>query len=683
MKIAFTHNIQLTVSEDEAEFDRPETVAAITQGLRNLGHIVEPIDVAGPASRVVARLEALNPELVFNTAEGSKGRFREAFYPALFDRLGLPFTGSDAYVCALTLDKNLTKMVLASQGIPTPKWIFVNDRSAISLKKIQGLRFPLMVKPNFEGSSMGITIDSVVETPEQLLARAEYLLSRYPAGILIEEFITGRDLVVPFIEKASPETGGALEPAVYDYEEKYAAKRKYLFYDFEMKSVGFNHVHVKVPADITPEQREKVLELSRKIFKTLDIRDLGRIDFRLSEDGEIYFIEINALPSLEAGASIYKSGALVGLDTMEKVLEAIITSAAERYGLYIPSVKPSRKKTRIRVGLIYNLKHQETTPKRTADAEAEFDKPETIAAIRRALESYGHEVVKLEATPELSSILPNYGIDVVFNIAKGFRGRTRESQVPALLELLGIPYTGSDPTTLSIALDKGLAKRLVAEAGLRTPPFVLMVSGKERLPKNLYFPVIVKPVAEGSSKGIVETSVVETEEELRRLVAEISGKYRQAVIAESFLPGREFTVGLLGEKRPKVLPIMEVLFENHSQRYPIYSFDNRFVEDHIRYEVPARIEPSLRAELEKQARSVFAILGCRDIARIDFRLDKNGHINFMECNPLPSLVPGYSDFCLIAEAAGMNYRTLIGEILDPALRRLREKNKEKLLAGAL
>ncbi|MFP4081723.1 MAG: ATP-grasp domain-containing protein [Candidatus Aminicenantes bacterium] len=680
MKIAFTHNIQLTISEEEAEFDRPETVSTITQALRDLGHTVEPIDVAGPASRLVARLEALNPDLVFNTAEGSKGRFREAFYPALFDRLSLPFTGSDAYVCALTLDKNLTKMVLTSQGIPTPRWIFINDLAAFDPGQTIPLRFPLMVKPNFEGSSMGITIESVVENPDELRTRVEYLLSRYPAGILIEEFIVGRDLVVPFLEKASAKTGGVLEPAVYHYDEKYASKRKYLFYDFEMKTTGFNHLLVKVPADISSEQREEVIFFSKKVFKALDIHDLGRIDFRMGEDGKIYFIEINALPSLEAGASLYKSGALAGLDTTEKVLQAVLSSAAERYGLNIPSVRPIRRKSQIRIGLIYNLKRPESTAQRITDAEAEFDKPETIAAIRRAIESYGHEVVKLEATPELSSILPSSGIDVAFNVAKGLRGRTRESQVPALLDLLGIPYTGSDPTTLSIALDKGLAKRLVAEAGLINPPFVLMTTGKERLPRNLYFPVIVKPVAEGSSKGIIETNVVETEEELRKLVTEISARYMQAVIVESYLPGREFTVGLLGEKRPKVLPVMEVLFTDHTQKYPVYSFDNRFVEDQIKYEVPANIESSLMSELERTARSVFSILGCRDIARIDLRLDKKGRINFMECNPLPSLIPGYSDFCLIAEAAGMNYRSLIGEILAPALRRLREKSKERLLA---
>src|SRR5215475_5634754 len=136
MRVAFTHNVQTNTSEEEAEFDTPTTIAALTEALRGLGHDVEPIEVSGPASRVVARLEALNPDLVFNTAEGTRGRFREAFYPALFDRLGMPFTGSDAYTCTLTLDKQLTKLVLSQHGIPVARGKVVR-----LLRELDGLDF--------------------------------------------------------------------------------------------------------------------------------------------------------------------------------------------------------------------------------------------------------------------------------------------------------------------------------------------------------------------------------------------------------------------------------------------------------------------------------------------------------------------------------------------------------------
>lgn len=683
MKIAFTHNLQLSNSEEEAEFDRPETVAEITENLRSLGHIVEPIDIAGPASRIVARIEALNPDLVFNTAEGTQGRFREAFYPALFDHLNLPFTGSDAYVCALTLDKHLTKMVVTAHGIPTPRWIFVNDIRNLDNITTGALRYPLIVKPNFEGSSKGIHSDSVVENAEALLKKAESLLRIYPAGIIIEEFIKGRDLTVPYLEKASSGKGGVLEPAMYSYDRPKNEELKYQIYDYEMKSVYFDNVHVHVPAKITKEQKNLVQTHTKRIINAIGIRDLCRIDFRIGDDNEIYFIEVNALPSLETGSSLYISSAHAGLKTPAKVLDAVVNSAAERFGLDIALLKTSKRKQTLLVGLTFNLKHNGNgTALKTGDDEAEFDSPETVSAIKGAIESYGHKVVELEATPELPSILPGAGVDLVFNVAEGFDGRSREAHVPALLDLLGIPYTGSDATTLSLALDKALAKRLVNEAGLNTPPFLLMSSGKERLPKNLTFPVIVKPFAEGSSKGILSRSVVENESELRELVSETANKYKQAVIAESYLPGREFTIALIGEKRPKALPPLEVIFTDNSRKFPIYSYDTKLPDTKaVTFEVPAKIDMKLQKEIERYAKSVFSILGCRDFARVDFRLDENGKVNFMECNPLPGLTPDFSDFCVIAKAAGISYRSLIGEIMAPAIRRLREKNREKLFGG--
>ncbi|MFH1654609.1 MAG: ATP-grasp domain-containing protein, partial [Pseudomonadota bacterium] len=557
---------------------------------------------------------------------------------------------------------------------------FIDSMAALNeIKKSSTLKFPMIVKPNFEGSSMGITMDSVVENFDALKKQVETQLPKYPNGLIVEEYIKGFDLTVPFLEKAAPESGGILEPASYEFHSESNAKRKYDIYDFEMKSINYNSVSVNVPAPISTEQKKEVIELSKKIVKTLNIRDMGRIDFRVADDRKIYFIEVNALPSLEPGASIYISSAHAGLDSLEKVLGSIVQSAIDRFGLKKNSNKLNGKKTPIKVGLTYNLRRVKLIE--NSDQDAEFDAPETIEAIRRAIESFGHEVVELEATTELPSILPTSSVDVVFNIAEGIEGRTRESQVPALLELLGIPYTGSDATTLSIALDKGIAKRLVTEAGLFTPPFIQMMSGKERLPKNLTFPVIVKPIAEGSSKGIVMTSVVETEAELRKMVQEIAAKYRQAIIAESFLPGREFTVALLGEKRPRALPPMEVVFTDLEQKHPTYSFETKFFSKQIKYEVPAKIEEPLRRELERVSKNIFTILGCRDLARVDLRLDQDGKVNFMECNPLPGLTPGFSDLCIIAEASGLNYRALIGEILNPAIRRMKEKNKEKYQNG--
>ena len=672
MRIAFTHNVQLGGTEDEAEFDTPETIAAITSALRGLGHDVEPIEVSGPPSRVVARLEALSPDLVFNTAEGSRGRFREAFFPALFDRLGMPFTGSDAYVCALTLDKQLTKLVLSQRGIPVAR-----DRLVRGLRDVNGLdlRFPLIVKPNYEGSSMGIRADSVVDDEAQLSARVTELLGQYPAGVLVEEYVTGLDIVVPFLEKASPATFGVLEPAGYEFDLRLVADRKYPVYDLELKTSASHAVQVKVPAGLPPDTRARILETSRKVFEVLQIRDLGRIDYRVRPDGSFCFLEINALPSLEQGAAIYQCAALVGMSKMDAVLDSVVRSAAERYGLDWRPARKARRSQKTRVGLIFNLRATTPSPNNVDEQTAEYDSPETVQAIKQAIASYGHEVVELEATPELPQLLPASGVDVAFNIAEGIGGRARESQVPALLELLGIPYTGSDPTAIALSLDKAVAKRLVQQAGLLTPPFVLMATGRERLPRGFRFPAIVKPVAEGSSKGIQRTSVVEDEKALRALVSEQSARYGQAMLVEAFLPGREFTLGLLGERKPRVLPPLEVRFTDSTDQHPVYAFDSKFYSRGVELQVPAQVDPALGKELQRVARAAFIALGCRDVARIDVRLDAEGRVNFIECNPLPGLAPGFSDLCLIAQATGMEYRVLIGEILASALRRMRERRR--------
>jgi D-alanine-D-alanine ligase len=371
--------------------------------------------------------------------------------------------------------------------------------------------------------------------------------------------------------------------------------------------------------------------------------------------------------------SILRAAARVaGLDTLAATFERILASACVRYGIS-PKPVPRTKKRTVRVGLTYNEKRIKPGQGGENDVEAEFDSPTTIDAIVKAIASHGHEVVKLEATPELASTLGSDDVDVVFNVAEGMRGRNRESQVPALLELLDIPYTGSDPATLALALDKGLAKRVVGQAGFATPRWAVLATGKEKLPKDLRFPVVVKPIAEGSSKGVLGKSVAYAEEEARDHARAIVERYGQPALVEEFLPGREFTVAILGHPKPRVLAPMEIVFRP-DLKDPIYTFDHKLdANDEVRYEAPAKLDPKLLREIERLALGAFTTLGCRDVARIDLRLDASGHPSFIECNPLPGLTPGWSDICLIATAVGLSYEALIGEILAPALRRSRKR----------
>jgi D-alanine-D-alanine ligase len=326
MRVAFTYNLKTGLSEDQAEYDTPETVAMLETAFRQLGHQVALVEASCSVRDLIDRMDAAQPDVVFNTAEGGQGRGREAYYPALFQRLGIPFTGSDAYVCTVTLDKHLTKLLVAHHGVRVPGWLFV--RSLDDLRRVE-LRYPLMVKPNFEGSSMGITAESVVEDAAALRRRAGAMLAQFPDGILVEEYVTGRDIVVPFLEAASPETHGILEPAEYMYVT--GGARRFNIFELDMKMRGFSDVHVRSPAHLEPGQRAEAVRASRIAVEVLGVRDLGRMDYRLGEDGELYFLEMNALPSLEPGASIYLSGQLAGLDGAAGVMAKVLESAARRY----------------------------------------------------------------------------------------------------------------------------------------------------------------------------------------------------------------------------------------------------------------------------------------------------------------------------------------------------------------
>ncbi len=657
MRIAFAHNLKTADDEAQAEFDTPETIHALRELLRSLGHEVHLVDVTGPVSRLVARLETLRPDLVFNTAEGTHGAYREAFYPSLFEQLQLPYTGSGPQVCAVTLDKQATKALLHLHGVPTPRWELFSGQLPPD-GALPELTFPVIVKPNFEGSSKGVTRDSIVYEPERLRGVLNGMLERFGTGVLVEEFIVGQDVTVPYLE-----TVGVLTPASYELHVE-GVEDGYEIYDYALKNHDWQQVEVTVPAPLPATTMEALRVHTATVMQHLGVRDMGRADYRVTRDGRIYFIEVNALPSLEPGASLYESAKLHGLATPAEVLAEILESATRRQAIADVSARAGA----LRVGLAHNL--QRVDPKSGDDTHAEFDSPRTVAAISRAIEALGHEVVRLEATPDLPRNVAEAHVDVVFNIAEGMRGRTREAQVPALLDLLGIPYTGSDAATLAITLDKGLAKRIVQAAGVATPRWVVVPPGGA-VPTDLRLPVIVKPNAEGSSKGIGRSAVVTDAGALAEVLASLHARFHAGAIVEEFLVGREFTVGVLGDATPMTLPIMEICFDDPPESLPIYTFDHKTEVDlSVHNVVPAPIDEALAARIRELALTCFDALGCRDVARVDVRLDGAGEPNFIECNPLPGLSPGYSDLCIAAEAAEIDHGALIARILAPAVRRL-------------
>ncbi|HEV3263676.1 MAG TPA: ATP-grasp domain-containing protein [Gemmataceae bacterium] len=334
----------------------------------------------------------------------------------------------------------------------------------------------------------------------------------------------------------------------------------------------------------------------------------------------------------------------------------------------------------MRIGITYDLKAE--GPGNIAaqgggladDLQEEFDSPATIEAIAAALRDLGHDVVKLGDGRELLERLLAQPPDLVFNIAEGQGvGRAREARVPAVLEMLGIPYTGSDPLTLAVTLDKDCAKRLAASAGVAVPRGIvigppLQIDNLPVAGCHLQFPVIVKPAWEGSSKGIRGTSVVERAADLDSAIRSLWHDHRQPVLVEEFIDGDELTVGVLGSDRPHVLGVMRVLPRQPTERF-IYSLEvKRDFERQIRYECPARLSPTATEAVHGAALAVYGVLGCRDVSRVDFRL--RGDVPyFLEVNPLPGLNPTSGDLVIMARLCGWSYPRLIQAILQAALAR--------------
>jgi len=304
---------------------------------------------------------------------------------------------------------------------------------------------------------------------------------------------------------------------------------------------------------------------------------------------------------------------------------------------------------------------------------AEFDHPVTIAAIEVALRDLGYRTDRIGHVRALAARLSaGDRWDLIFNIAEGLRGFGREAQVPALLDAYDIPYTFSDPLVLSLTLHKGMTKRVIRDLGIPTPAFAVVESPEEIASVDLPFPLFAKPVAEGTGKGVTEASKVSNREELERLCLMLLEAFRQPVLIETYLPGRELTVGIIGTGRNAVAPaVLEVHLTDKAEK-GVYSYINK-------EEWHGRIEYRLATDTTAQVAKVTALavwrgLGCRDAGRVDLRADAEGIPHFLEVNPLAGLRPEHSDLPILCELAGMPYRELIAGIMDSALKRILVKS---------
>jgi len=321
------------------------------------------------------------------------------------------------------------------------------------------------------------------------------------------------------------------------------------------------------------------------------------------------------------------------------------------------------------VGITYDLQADYIAEGFTAEEAAEFDKIETIDGIDKALQENGYQT---ERIGNVKSLIAKLSVgkrwDIVFNICEGVSGIGREAQVPALLDIYNIPYTFSDVMVLSLTLHKGITKRVIRDLGIPTPNFVVVENIEDLKHVNLPYPLFAKPVAEGTGKGIDPSSKIKNFDELTEACSDRLKRYKQPVLIETYLSGREFTVGIVGTGNDAYpIGIMEVNYRKNEQT-SIYSYENKAnYEQFIDYSVP---EKEVTDQCYGVALKAWKGLMCRDGGRVDIRMDANGIPNFIEVNPLAGLNPIHSDLPILSRLAGISYQELIKIIMDSATKRL-------------
>jgi len=335
------------------------------------------------------------------------------------------------------------------------------------------------------------------------------------------------------------------------------------------------------------------------------------------------------------------------------------------------------------IGITFDLRSEYLAMGYSEEDTAEFDREDTISAIETALADLGHRPERIGNARQLTGQLAaGERWDLVFNIAEGLSGIGREAQVPTILDLYGIPYTFSDPLVMSLTLHKAMTKRVIRDSGIPTTDFVVFDPDATAPPISFPPPYFIKPVAEGTGKGISPASIIRDPNLLPAAAGRMMTVYRQAVLVEPFLPGREFTVGILGTGREaRVLGTTEVVLAGKAEA-EVYSYVNKEqCEERVIYRpVSAELDPPVR-EAEAVSLAAWRALGCRDAGRVDLRCDGEGRPQFMEVNPLAGLHPEHSDLPILCAQQGISYRSLIGEILSSAGKRVAEPTGARRSCG--
>ena len=324
------------------------------------------------------------------------------------------------------------------------------------------------------------------------------------------------------------------------------------------------------------------------------------------------------------------------------------------------------------IGLTYDLRSEYLAMGYGEDETAEFDRDDTVLAIEGALHALGHKTDRIGHAKKLTErIVRGDRWDLVFNIAEGLNGVAREAQVPAILDLYGIPYTFSDPLVMGLTLHKGLTKEVIRERGYPTPDFTVVAHVTDAGATSLDPPYFIKPIAEGTGKGITEHSIIRDRKQLPQACRELFDRYRQPVLVEQYLPGREFTVGITGTgPAAQVLGTLEVILLDNAEK-GVYSYSNKEnCEDVVEYRLVLPNDDTSVRQAEAVGLGVWRALGCRDGGRVDLRCDEKGKPYFLEVNPLAGLHPEHSDLPILCTHLRIPYVELIRRILSSAAERV-------------
>jgi len=673
MKIGITYDLREDylrmgfTEEETAEFDKPDTIDAIDEACRKMGHETVRIGNIFELTRRLAAGERW--DLVFNIAEGMYGLGRESQVPALLDAYRIPYTFSDPLVLALSLHKGMCKQVVAHFGVPTPDHITVDDLPSFD-RLLAARRFPdypLFAKPVGEGTGKGIDARSVVRSEAQLRDVVPDLIRRFHQPVLVEKYLPGREFTVGVVGTGDDaEVIGVLEIVLHDTAEAGA-------YSYSNKADWEGRVSYRLVDD--PEAT-KAGANALAAWRALGCRDGGRLDLRSDEAGEPNFIEVNPLAGINPIISDLPILCNMAGFPYQELMTRIVESAARRIPQVaaLPAPRPVARKPRKETAVIL---HGEIPPDAPED---ELDTLREAEALAQGLSELGYEPVTVTFSSNLDDTarrLREASPKFVWNIVESVSGKARLLHLaPSLLDHLGIPYTGARVEATFTTTNKVVAKQVMRSAGIPTPDWVTLddaVAGRIQAAP----PLIIKSVWEHASVGLDDDSIVRDLAGLADKMLARKESLGGSCFAERFIDGREFNVALVtrpGQREPEVLPLAEMQFIGYDDgsRPRMVGYKAKWDESAPEYHNTLRTfdiaasDAALRDRLNAIALSCWHAFSLNGYNRVDFRVDTEGNPFVLEVNTNPCISPD-SGFTSMFRKAGLTLPQLMRRVIDECL----------------